>query len=196
MIMLIYRHGQVRSQDAARAAMILQMFCLGMWAYVCRHILLRAFFCQKDIATPLKISCVLAVANILLVAIGVFTPLRGGAIGLATAATAIANVLWLTSILRRRWGRIDGQEIFVSLSKTLLATAVMALAVWLVRLAYGRAPETTKQAGLIVAASVTLGGLAFLVTAVLLRCRELGELWPALRRRGNGDADTPRDVDV
>jgi putative peptidoglycan lipid II flippase len=185
-IVLIFRWGQFHPGDVNRTVLILQMYSLGMWAYFCRHILLRAFFCQKDAMTPLKVSCVLAVGNILLVAGLVFTRLGGGAIGLATALNASVNVLLLTWILRRRWGRIGFRKILASLGRTLLATALMGLAIVLVRYAFGAGTPTSKRAAaVIVFGGIAAGIAAFVAAAAVLRCRELGELWGTVRGKAS-----------
>jgi len=190
---LIYRHGGFRAADAARTALILRMYCLGMWAYFCRHILLRAFFAQKDIATPLKISCVMAALNVLLVASLVFTPLRGAAIGLATAATASTNALLLAWVLHRRLGRLGLQNIMFSLVRVAVATAGMALAIAASRHLVAPLADSAKLAAAwTVAAGVLAGGIAFAGVAKVLRCAELGELWGSVRR-GASPGDGSRE---
>ena len=183
-ITLIYRHGKFTPFDTSRAAFVLQMYSLGMWAYFARHILLRAFFAQKDTRSPLRVALVCAAANVVLVVGLIFTPLRAGAIGLATAVTAVANVLVLTWILRARWGRLGLREIGVSVFRTVAATAALAAAVLLVR-TYA-APWSERLAdqwrlpwlgsAVVVIAGIVLGGGVFLLTAAALRCRELREL--------------------
>ena len=185
---LIYRHGNFTPADASRSALILQMYCLGMWAYFARHILLRAFFAQKDVATPLKISCVLAAANILLVGILVFTPLGAGAIGLATAITATAAALLFSWVLHRRWGRIGLPAIMSSLGRILIATALMAGAMLAAQHLLRPMGEYSKRsAAMSVAAGVVSGGIVFLVAAAVLRCKELPEFRGALRGKGGHD---------
>jgi len=192
---LIYRHGDFTPADAGRSALILQMYCLGMWAYFARHILLRAFFAQKDVATPLKISCILAVANILLVAVLVFTPLGAGGIGLATAITAAGGTLLFSWVLHRRWGKIGLAQIVSSLVRILIATGLMGATIATVQYFLAPGGELTKRsAALSVTASVVSGGIVFLTAAVVLRCRELPELWGALR--GRTEKDTPREERV
>jgi len=194
-VTLIYAHGGFKSADAARAAVFLQAYCLGMWAYFSRHILLRAFFCQKDVATPLKISCVLAVVNMVLVAGGVFTPLRGAAIGLATAATAALNVLALAWILHRRWGRLGFKRIFLSLARAAPAVGLMALTIGLVRHFWLPAGELSKgTAAGVLTVGVIAGGVAFLAAARLLRCGELRELRGAARAGATANDSPPDDV--
>jgi putative peptidoglycan lipid II flippase len=156
------------------------MYSLGLWAYFANHILLRAFFAQKDARTPLRISCMLSGVNILLVATLVFTALGPGAIGLATALTASINTLLLTSVLRRRWRRIGGRELAVSVGRTLTASGAMAGAIWAVKdlllPATDWAGATTIGAGVTVAASASAGIAAFFLACLLLRSPEVREL--------------------
>ncbi|MBN1943417.1 MAG: murein biosynthesis integral membrane protein MurJ [Phycisphaerae bacterium] len=129
-IATVYRSGKFQPRDVADSAYVLRMYCLGMWAYFCNHILLRAFFSRQDVRTPLRVSICLSSVNIILVAALVFSPLRAGAIGLATATTSTANSLILIWVLRSRWGRIGFRRIVAALGKTALATAGMAGAMW------------------------------------------------------------------
>ncbi|MCK4601701.1 MAG: murein biosynthesis integral membrane protein MurJ [Phycisphaerae bacterium] len=199
---LICRHGNFQPADANRTASILQMYCLGMWAYFCSHILLRAFFSQKDTSTPLRISCLMAAVNMLMVLVLVFTPLKSRAIGLATAVTASANVVLLTWVLRRRWGRIGFRRISVSLLRTFVATVCMAAAVLAV-LQY--LPPAARQlaaqwgvywadSAILVLASIPAGGMAFLLAAAALRCEELRELRGIIGGRTSTDDDAKNKI--
>jgi putative peptidoglycan lipid II flippase len=209
-IALIYRHG--RFDDVARAARILQMYCLGMWAYFANHILLRAFYSQKDTRTPLKVSCALAAANMLAVVFLVFTPLRGAAIGLATAVSTSATVAILAWVLHRRWGRLGLRQIIRSLARTAAATAAMAAAVLATWALLRRPAQQLAQAadtrwlapGVVAGACIVLGGAVFLAAAAVLRCPELRELRrrplapvqppPPARYNGTGEAEGDDDA--
>ena len=190
---VIFRRGKFLTNDAVSAAMILRMYCLGMWAYFCNHILLRAFFSQKDTRTPLRVSCALVVLNMIMVTTLVFTPLRSGALGLATAATSTVNSIVLIAILRARWGQLGLQSVFASLARIVIAAAGMAGAVFAVlRLLLPALPEATNaQAGLALLVCIPLGGGAFLGLAWVLRSPELTELWASLRRREHDANQTP-----
>jgi putative peptidoglycan lipid II flippase len=193
---LICGRGRFTAYDIDRVAYVLRMYCLGMWAYFCNHILLRAFFSQKDTITPLKVSCSLALVNMALVATLIFTPLRSGAIGLASAATAGATTLLLTRILRRRWGRIGLRRIVASLARTLAATAAMVGALLLVQTCLGPAAARLAEAwrrgwvdeAIVVLAGVVVGAGVFFVAARAMRCSEIRELLGAVRRRGDAEA--------
>ncbi len=179
-IALIYGHGKFTPADVRLSAWILQMYSVGMWAYFCNHILLRAFFAQKDTRTPLRLSCLLAAANILLVIPGIFTPLGAGAIGLATAITATANTLLLTIILRRRWGRIGARKLAVSVGRTVISTGLMVATLVAMRTGVRErivAPGAgTDHLAMFVGLSVVSGGGIFLLSSIFLRAPEVREL--------------------
>ena len=190
-ITLICRHGEFTADNVPRAAAILKMYSLGMWAYFCNHILLRAFFAMKDARTPLRVSCVLAALNALLVVVLIFTRLRSAGIGLATATTAALNALILIVVLRRRLGGLGIGRLLSSLGRTLAATAAMAAAA-----TYGLhlTAERLGQAGSIetwpwpqvatcLAVAVAAGLAAFFLAAKVMGCQELAELTRRGRKR-------------
>lgn len=175
---MIFQRRAFTAFDTARSAFILRMYCLGMWAYFWNHVLLRAFFAQKSTRTPLVVACVLAGVNLLLVLGGIFTPLKAGAVGLATAVTSSANALILIWVLSRRWGGLGGGRILVSLGRTAVATASMTAVVLLLRAHLGAAGDAAM-----LAACIPAGAATFLAVAWALRCPELRELW-GKRRSG------------
>ena len=184
---VIFRRGKFLTGDAAESAWILRMYCLGMWAYFCNHILLRAFFAQKDTRTPLRVSVVLAGLNMALVAGLVFTPLKGGAMGLATATTASISTLVFARILRSRWGRIGLRSIIASLGKILIASAAMCGAIigGMAMMVRSLDSTTNTQAGLALLVCIPAGIIAFLIVAWILKSAELGELWTAVTHRSD-----------
>jgi len=187
LIALIFQRQNFTAYDTERSAVLLQIYCLAMVAYFWNHVLLRAFFAQKDARTPLIAACLLSLANLAIVIAGVFSPLKYRSFALATALTSSANAAVLILVLRRRWGRIGLREILTSLVRIALATACMGIVVALVmsyvsplagRYLPGRyAPIAT------IAAAVIAGAGAFILAAAALRCSELKELWGGLRKR-------------
>ena len=184
-VAVIFRHGQFRSRDVIRTAFILRMYCLGMWAYFCNHILLRAFFSQKDTRTPLWTSCILAGVNFLMVVTLVFTPLEGGALGLATATTSSINALVLTVILRRRWGRLGLRSVLASLGRIVPAAAAMAGTIYLAcRLLPGPIDQASNtDAGITLLVSIPAAAGVYLALTRIGRSPELTELRASLRKK-------------
>ena len=184
---LLFVRGRFTASDAAASASVLQMYVLGMWAYCSYMIFSRAFFALKEPKTPLKVSCVLVVVNILLVALLVWVPgLRAGAFGLATSMTAAVNVVILASALRRRLGRIGGRRVLVSFVRTAVCCAAMAAAIAAIRWLLGPVANW-----LTVVVCVPAGAAVFAASAWLLRAPELGELVGALRRPPRGGPTPP-----
>jgi putative peptidoglycan lipid II flippase len=182
---VIFRHKNFLTSDAVEAAWILQMYCLGMWAYFCNHILLRAFFSQKDTRTPLRISVMMSAVNMALVGGLVFTPLKGGAMGLATATTASISTIAFALILRSRWGQLGLNSILASLARILIASAAMCGAMIGGMTIMTGPLETTSntQAGLTLLICIPAGIVVFLASAWILRATELKELYQAVTHR-------------
>ncbi len=196
LIELLFKRGDFTAFDVQRSAFMLQMYCLGMWAYFCNHILLRAFFAIKEPRKPMYLACCLAGLNLILVLAGIFTPLKGATVGLATTITSSINALMLAYWLRRRWGPLGIRLIFTSLLRIVLATIAMAMALWatlhwlgepisqLIR-SWPICGQRTESIVLI-AAAVIAGIAVYFLACLVLRSRELAELRP--RANKNNDA--------
>jgi len=177
-----FQRGDFTAADSAMTARMLQMYCLGMPAYFCAHILLRAFFSRKDTSTPMYAAVTCTALSLAMVCVGIYTPLRSAALGLATSVAAIINVAWLLVVLHRKVGKLGMRSLLKSSAKTTVATAAMAAAIFAAQWAVGaagqqwlpRAATLGRVAAL--AGAILAGSGAFLITARLLACRELGEL--------------------
>ena len=170
-IMMIYARRKFSVDDAMQAAFVLKLYVLGMWAYCSYQIVLRAFYASKDTKTPLRVSCVLAVFNLLLLLVLVWIPGMGpGAFGLSTTLTFAANVLILIYLLRKRLGILGGRKIAISLVRTAIACTVMAAVVYALRW-YMQDMNNL----LILGACVPVGAAIFLGVAWLLGAPELAE---------------------
>ena len=133
-IMMIYARRKFTVADALQAAFVLKMYVLGMWAYCSYQILTRAFYACKDTKTPLKVSCALAVVNLVLLLSLVWLPGFGpGAFGLSTSITFAMNVMILIYILRKRLGLLGGRKIAISFTRAAIACIAMAGAVYILR---------------------------------------------------------------
>ncbi len=175
-ITAIFRHKNFSHDDVGAAAFVLQMYSVGMWAYFLNHILLRAFFAQKDTRTPVIASIWRAAANIVLVAVLVFTPLNAGAVGLATAITSSATVLFLTWVLHRRMGHLGLKTILASIARTAIATVAMAIPMYFISRWWQGSDKSTWTSLTTVIVGGLAGGGVFLAAAASLRCPELREL--------------------
>ncbi len=186
---MLFVRGKFTAADAAGSAFVLKMYSLGMWAYCSYMIFSRAFFALKQPRTPMIVSCVLVVVNMVLVALLVwFRPLGAGAFGLASSMTATVNVVMLAVALRTRLGRMGGRKIAACVARTVACCAAMAAAIGVVRVLMGSVADWVT-----VAVCVPLGSATFVWMAWVLRAPELRELLGAIRTRRGDDAPPPAD---
>lgn len=187
-IRVIFQRGDFKAADTVRTAWVLRAYCLGMWAYFCNHILLRAFFSDRETRRPLVLSMATSALNIALVLGLIWTPMKGAAVGVATATTSSISSLVLVWLLRKRWGRLGFRKILASMARIIVASGIMALAVW-VCVTY--LPDvfkawTSRPRIPAIILGIGAGAGAYLLTTVVLRSPELGEL-----RKRQAPADEP-----
>jgi putative peptidoglycan lipid II flippase len=183
-VSVLFEHDAFTAADAAHTAFILQMYCIGLWAVFCNHILLRALFALKDTKHPLQIAATLVILNMLIVVGIVFTPLREAGIGLAATFTAILNTLALGFVLRRRIGSFGMTSVFASMGKTVIATGVMVGAIVGLHYAMTHAGVSGDRHDLLMLAGGVPAGLAaFVLAAGVLRSNELKLLVGSFRRK-------------
>jgi putative peptidoglycan lipid II flippase len=187
-IRVIFQRKDFTAADTVRTAWVLRAYCLGMWAYFCNHILLRAFFSDRETRRPLTLSLVMSVLNIGLVLGLIWTPLKGAAVGVATATTSSISTVVLVLMLRRRWGRIGFHKIAASIARVLVASALMGAAVWACAeyLPGVFRPWIPRPRIPAIVIGIVAGAGVYLLTTVILRSPELGEL-----RKRSAPADQP-----
>jgi len=176
---LLFGHGRFGPGDIDRVAAAVEMFALGVPFFCSAQILARAHYALGDVRTPVRIACVLVIANVGLNLLLV-RPLGVAGLALATTLGSAANCLALGRALRRR-GEGTG---FASLRGRFLRSGVGAGACGLVAFAVLRAASGAGLALLpAVAASIGAGAAAAFASSALLRGGEIGDLRGALGRR-------------
>jgi putative peptidoglycan lipid II flippase len=128
----VLRGGAVTAEDAQRVAQVLVAFAPAVAAYSANHLLTRAFYALGDRATPLRISLSMVALNLLLNVTLIWTPLNLTGLAWSTTICAFIQLLLLGRALQARMGRLADDAVWRSLAKTLVATAVTALATFLV----------------------------------------------------------------
>jgi putative peptidoglycan lipid II flippase len=187
-VRLLFERGRFDSAATLRAAFALQ--CLGpsLVAYSLVNVLARAFYALGDTRTPMQISLVCLMLN-LVVSAALVLPLRQGGLGLANTVTSGINVALLLYALRRKLTRLDLDPLkraIVPLLAAGAAAAAVALGthvVWEARVGHadllpklGAVAVPAACASLAYWGAATLGGVA--------AARELAAFIVRLTRRG------------
>ena len=191
-ITFLLQSGKYSHTDTLVTAGALKTLALGIFAWSCQSLLTRGFYALQNSKIPvISGACVsvLFVAMNWAVVHHTHWGVRG--LGLATSIAAAIHMTALLILLRGRLRGIQGGRLWLSLSKTLLATAALCVVTHVLQAAMMTLFEMPhfadwppKLLALLVLAVAGLGGIAtFLLTARLLRMEELQAAIGMVRRR-------------
>jgi putative peptidoglycan lipid II flippase len=179
-VAVLFQRGQFSLFDTQQTANALLWYTVGLWAFSGLKVVTQAFFSLKDTKTPVKISVVAVVVNLVggLLLMG---PMEQGGLALATSIAAAVNCLVLFFMLIRRLGNFAMADFLASLGRITAASALMCLPLYLGQY-YGNWGHGFTARNLLVLTACIAAGLAvFAGAAYLLRCREFRALWAIVR---------------
>ncbi len=189
LIDLLFGYGKFAANDSAMPTYYsLMAYSAGMFAYGGSMLFVRAFYSLKDMVTPVKISCVALLANVILNLILV-VPFGYVGLAFATSISAVIGLCLLAYKLRAKIGRMQGREIFSNFIKTAVVSSVMFVVTYLsykllLYFEAGRDGLFLKFINLFV--PMGIAGLLVFVLCRLLGIVELDEIRKAFSRRRNG----------
>lgn len=187
-ISVLFQRGVFDAHSTLMTAQALLYYTLGLWAFSVIRVVNSAFFSLQDRKSPLKAAFVSLVVNGVLSILLMF-PLQHGGLALATSAASAVNVVMLSFVLRRKIGAFLDRKFYASLGKTLAASAMMGISLFLVALAVPwdlHAPSTAR--GIFLGASIVTGMLTFFGASLLLKSEEIGALLSVIRRKPKAPA--------
>ena len=178
LIALLFQHKHFTAAATQLTAPPLRFYALGIFAWSAQAILTRGFYALQDTRTPVISGTAMTVVFVGMNWMVVHV-LHWGVAGLAlaTSVAAALHMLVMYLLLRRRTRGLQGGLLAASVAKTLLATAALGLAVWVVRAATltlmpGDTPFKLAAAAVLLFAG-SAGLAAFTLTGKLLRMDEL-----------------------
>lgn len=183
LVELLLQRNAFTQESTYRTANVILFYSVGIWAYCSLHILIRAFHSLQDTRTPVKVGAGIVGLNLAL-NLSLIWFLKEGGLALATAISAMVQVLILFFVLRKRLGITGSAGILPSAGKALLATLLMALVCsallnWLPP-SHGEPFQKVVRLFL----PLPLAVATFLGAAYLLGSEELGHLYDVFLRRG------------
>jgi putative peptidoglycan lipid II flippase len=189
---VVFGRGQVSVEQARFIGALLSVFAVGLVAFSCYQLQLRAFYALQDTRTPTLVNVAVNVALVVTgVALYVVLPDRYEVLGLAAghATSFLVGLVVVSQVLGRRLRALDGQglqaaEAVRTVVRCLVAVALPALAAAGVAAVVGR---TVGQGPLGAFVALALGGAVlaggYLLLTARMRVAEVQEVvGPVLRR--------------
>ncbi|SEM37854.1 putative peptidoglycan lipid II flippase [Syntrophus gentianae] len=182
-VSVLFQRGAFDAYSTRMTAQALLYYTLGLWAFSVIRVIDSAFFSLQDRRSPLKAAFVSLLVNVGLSILLMF-PLKHGGLALATSAASAVNVLMLSFILRKKVGSYLNQRFYASLVKTFLASALMAVSIYLVSLVFPWNIEASFHVRvLFLTYCIAAGILTFFGASFLLKSDEMVSMLSLIRRK-------------
>ncbi len=160
------------NEGVRRAAAVLLGYAPGVWAYSLNHVVTRAFYAAGNTTTPMRVAIGVVSLNMLL-NVTLIWPLGEAGLAWSTSISATVQLLVLIQLSKRlTHAPAFDRETLAGCGRVLAASLVMMALVWGAMLPVG-SPESWSGRLAAVAVAVTVGGVAYPIAAVALRCPEL-----------------------
>jgi putative peptidoglycan lipid II flippase len=126
---ILFERGAFTQEDTLYTSNVLAFFALGLPAYVLIKVLVVCFFAREDTKTPLYVSIVSVITNIILSLILIST-MREMGIALATAISAWINAILLFIILIIRQTLNLDRQFLSNILKLLICSLGIIFLIW------------------------------------------------------------------
>jgi len=128
-IRLLFQHGQITAHDADLVGQSVLYYSGAIWAFSLLQIVNRAYYAIHDTVTPLVMSIVNIVLN-LVVEIPLLWWLGESAMAVGTLVSFAIQAVVMLVMLDRKVGGLDLRKSLAPLLKMIAAAAAMGLACW------------------------------------------------------------------
>ncbi|MCS7240832.1 MAG: polysaccharide biosynthesis C-terminal domain-containing protein, partial [Candidatus Bipolaricaulota bacterium] len=131
-VAFLFERGSFTPTATRTTAEALFFYALGLVAAGLADVVAKAFYAQKDTRTPVRISVIGLLLNIVFNLV-LIRPLAHKGLALATSLSSVFTCLVLTELLRRKLGGLGGKELFRNFAKIGVATGTMCVALFPLR---------------------------------------------------------------
>jgi len=181
-IRLIFQHGRFSADATLQTARALSGYALGLVFYASTKVAAQAFYAVRQARVPV-IASVAAVAGNLAWNALTFRTLGHVGLAVGTSLAATVNIVVLLAAFQLRIGGLFSRDLFTTLARILIASGVMAAAVWALRQQLERWPAAGLAAWSIKAlVPVVVGAAVYFGAARLLRLEEARTFTRRFRR--------------
>ncbi len=182
-VRLLFQHGNFVARDTVWTARALHLYLLGLGFAGVDFLLNYAFYARQDTRTPAIVG-IMAVGVYLVVALALIQPFGFLGLVLADSAKHIGHACVMWVLMIRRVGSLRGQGIRGTLWKSVVASGLMAIVLWLsTQWLVLSLPESFVGHVLVVVAAVAIGGTVYATGLWVLRVEEVTIIASMVRRR-------------
>ena len=181
-IRTLFNYGAFDDYDARITGYVLTCYALGLPTYIIAKVFQSACFARQDTKTPVKISIICALANIVF-GVTLSQVMGVAGIALATAISGIIQIVLLYRIIRRTDHLQFDERLKRNAVKIFLSCAILGAVVF--GYSYLAAPmfvNAGTERILALIGMVVLGGAAYALSIIGLRVMTLSELKGFLRK--------------
>lgn len=179
----LFLRGRFTMADVDSTAWAMLFYCAGIPFFCSLKVITPAFFARKDMKTPMKISIIALIFNLIMNLV-LMIPLKQGGLALATVLSSVLNNVVLLFLLHRSGFKLNWRELGKTITKTFSASAA-AVAAGLFAIPYlMQLPSNAggKFVGIMIL--LCIFGVVYLIAAYVVRTAELREFMSLLNRRG------------
>ncbi|NLZ18534.1 MAG: murein biosynthesis integral membrane protein MurJ [Desulfobulbaceae bacterium] len=182
-IRLIFEHGVFTAADTMATAQALSWYAIGLFAYAAIKVMVPVFYAIGDTRYPVIGSFLGVGANLIIINLVIAT-LQHKGIAFSTSCAMMCNFFFLGVVLFRKLEGYPLCYLVRGLAKIILATLIMAVVVWGMRmlLASWLAGMVLQQL-LAVAGIIALAALVYGVALHVLQLPEFTLLYSKFRQR-------------
>lgn len=162
LISVLYGHGKFSVSNVNSTSLVLQIFALGVPAYIMSKIFASILFAQKNSKTPVTAAIISIICNIILNCI-LIIPLGIVGIAISTSVSGFVNayVMYLKS---KNWFIFDKKTVIVIL-KIVIAAIIMGLSMNILSNNTQNIASEIKY----LASNVIIGGIVYLIMLIILK---------------------------
>ncbi len=183
-VVLLFQHGAFNAHDTVMTVTALRWYLVGLPFAALDLLLVYAFYARQNTLTPALIG-VLSLAIYMLTAVTLFPRFGLFSLMIADSVKHIVHALVSAALLARRMGGFGQQRLWLTITKTGLATLCMGAIALLLTPALSRwiGTATVWHEAVLVLFTGGISTLVFLVLAAILRIEELRWLTTLVRQR-------------
>lgn len=186
LISLLYQYGKFTPQDTIYTAQALLFYAIGLFGYAGVRVIAPVFYALKNTKTPVKISVMSVILNIILNLL-FMRPFGFRGLALATSLSAIFNMSLLLFSLNKKIGPLSFKTEFKKIFKTVSASVLMGIVLFSFLHSLNFSVENLKflnRLGIVLACA----GISFIFYSLFsrwLKVEEFNLIWRIIKARFN-----------